>query len=67
MDRNTPFETGTGSIRKHPAFNWKCGKGTVTDIGISGSNEMDKGRQNLSLSAYTDRRAGYGQRTGRDD
>lgn len=51
MDRNTPFETGTGSIRNSPAFNWKCGKGTVTDIGISGSNEMDKGKS-FSLSVH---------------
>lgn len=45
MDRITPFETDPGSIRNHSAFNRKCGKDTVTDIGISGSNEMDKERQ----------------------
>ena len=44
MDWNKPFETGTGSIRNHPAFNQKCGKGTVTSIDIGRSSEMDKGK-----------------------
>ena len=35
MDRNTTFETGAGSIRNRPAFNRKCGKNTVTGIGIA--------------------------------
>ena len=51
MDRNIPFETGTGSIRKRPAFNRKCGQDTVTGIGIGRSNEMDK-RKSFSLSVH---------------
>lgn len=51
MDRNTPFETGAGSIRNRPAFNRKCGKNTVTGIGLSGSNKMDKGKS-FSLSVH---------------
>ncbi len=43
MDRNTPFENGAGSIRNRPAFNRKCDKNTVTDIGISGSTKWIRG------------------------
>lgn len=67
MDRNTPFETGAGSIRNRSAFNRKCGKDTVTDIGINGNNEMDKGRKRSFFIRTYGQEAGYGQRTGRDD